>query len=428
MTDANIRTELDADGILLGTIDMPGRTMNVFSAAMMDSLEALLKRVDADPAIKAVVLTSGKGAFIAGADLEMIKMFTERARSGSTAELHGLFGHLGRLFRRLELSKKPYVAAINGLALGGGLEVSMACHARVTTDDEKNVQLGLPEIKLGLLPGAGGTQRLPRLVGTAKGMEMLLIGEPVGPAEALKLGLVDEVVSAEQLIAAAKRRAKSMIGNTQVRWDQPGYTPDAGSYDYSSIAQATAGIAEALKLSAHQLKYYPAYNAIINCTVGGWGYNLGDGSRHEMDIFVDLMRDPVAGNMVRTLFLNRQKAGKLGALKPDSVYAAGDDALLPTVKAAKDKAKSLGLNEEETVLAGALAALRVWKAGKAEQPEIADVAVVSAGLAPAYSGGPFTFLRQYGADGVRAQAAAAKARDAALFEVPAALDDFLASA
>ena len=101
MTDPNIRTDVDADGILLATIDMPGRSMNVFSASMMDSLEALMQRVDQDASVKGVVLTSGKPAFIAGADLDMIRMFTERARSGSTTELHELFGHLGRLFRRL---------------------------------------------------------------------------------------------------------------------------------------------------------------------------------------------------------------------------------------------------------------------------------------------------------------------------------------
>ena len=161
MTDPNIQTTLDADGILLATIDMPGRAMNVFSRSLMDSLEALITRVQADDARRGAVLTSGEAAFLAGADLEMIQTFTERARHGSTAELRLLFGHLGRLFRRMELSHKPWVAAINGLALGGGLEVCLACHERVVADDPA-IQLGLPEIKLGLLPGAGGTQRLPR--------------------------------------------------------------------------------------------------------------------------------------------------------------------------------------------------------------------------------------------------------------------------
>ena len=192
MRDTYIRTELDADGILLATIDMPGRAMNVFSRDMMDALEQIIARAESDVEVRGVVLTSGKAAFLAGADLEMIRMFAERARSGATEELHELFGHLGRLFRRLELSPKPFVAAINGLALGGGLEVCMACHGRVVADDTA-IQLGLPEIKLGLLPGAGGTQRLPRLVGTAAGLRMLLCGDAVSPREALELHLVDEV-------------------------------------------------------------------------------------------------------------------------------------------------------------------------------------------------------------------------------------------
>lgn len=427
MTDPNIRTELDADGILLATIDMPGRSMNVFSASMMDSLEALLLHVDRTEAIKGVVLTSGKPAFIAGADLDMIKMFAERARTGSTAELHGLFGHLGRLFRRLELSKKPYVAAINGLALGGGLEVSMACHERVAANDEKGVQLGLPEIKLGLLPGAGGTQRLPRLVGTEKGMQMLLVGDPVGPAEALSLGLVDEVAEPDQLIVAAKRRAKALAA-PKARWDRPGYTPNAAPYDFRDAKTAFAAIARSIDISDYRLRYYPAYKAIMGCTVGGWDLALGDGSRHEMDIFVELMRDAVAGNMVRTLFLNRQKASKLGLLKPDSALASGEGALLPSMKAAKEAAKAAGCDEEQTVLALALAALRAWDAGQVAFPELADVAAVVAGLSPSYTGGPFTYLAQHGAAAVRAQASAATERHAELFTVPAAIDRFLAAA
>lgn len=409
MTDHNIRTELDADGVLLATIDMPGRTMNVFSADMMTSLEALMNRVDADAAIKSVVLTSGKSAFIAGADLDMIRMFTERARTGATAELHALFGHLGRLFRRLELSKKTYVAAINGLALGGGLEVSLACHQRVAANDEKTVQLGLPEIKLGLLPGAGGTQRLPRLIGTAKGLEMLLTGEPLGPQSALELGLVDEIVAAADLIAAAKCRAKASA-MPQAPWDRAGFNAEATPFDFDSKT-AFADIARAVGISDYQLKYYPAYNAIMDCVVGGWHLPMTEASRREMDIFVELMRDPVAGNMVRTLFLNRQKASKLGLLKPDSLYDASNGALLPRVKAARDQAQ--GLSEDELVLSVVLAALQVWAEGAAGQAELADVAVVNAGLIPAYTGGPFNWLQQHGAAAIGQATALSCVADAA---------------
>ena len=421
MTDANIQIEVDADGVLLARIDMPGRTMNVFSGDMMDSLEALLNRVAGEAAVKAVVLTSGKPAFLAGADLEMIKMFTERARTGTTAELNALFGRLGRLFRRLELSHKPFVAAINGLALGGGLEVCLACHQRVVAD-AAGVQLGLPEVKLGLLPGAGGTQRLPRLVGTRRGLEMLLGGEPVAPAEALQIGLVDEVVAPDQLIGAARRRALA-LKEPRARWDVHGASFDASPFDFAA-PQAAATIGRTLGISDYQLRYYPAYHAILDCVIGGWKLPMTEAGEHEMRVFVELMRDPVAGNMVRSLFLNRQKAAKAGLLAPSSPLAAADS-LLPAVKAAREQAEAAGCSEEETLLGLSLAAARIWQRGGIEQPELADVAVVAAGLFPSYAGGPFNYLRQLGAEAVRRGAAAAASRHATLFALPEGLGALL---
>ena len=365
--DSNIQTELDADGILVARIDMQGRTMNVFSRAMMDSLDALMTSVAGDAAVKGVVLTSGKSAFLAGADLDMIRVFTERAKVDAVPQLNELFGHLGRLFRRLELSTKPYVAAINGLALGGGLEVAMACHARVVLDDEKAVQLGLPEIKLGLLPGAGGTQRLPRLVGPAKGLAMLLVGDPVGPAEALKLKLVDAVVPADQLIAKAKELAKAMpqpralSGTATVPRSTPRLTTSRARRS-SRRSPRTVGVSD------YQLKHYPAYTAIINCVVGGWNMALTQACDREMDIFVELMRDPVAGNMVRTLFLNRQKASKLGLLAPDSVLTRGEHALLPALKAANEQAKASGADEATRLALATVAASALRAPPAANRP------------------------------------------------------------
>lgn len=426
MTDPNIDTELDAEGVLLARIDMPGRAMNVFSRAMMDSLERLIARAETDPAVSAVVLTSGKSAFLAGADLEMIQMFTERGRSGNTEELNTLFGRLGRLFRRLERAPKPFVAAINGLALGGGLEVSLACHARVVADDPA-ILLGLPEIKLGLLPGAGGTQRLPRLIGTRKGLEMLLSGKPVAPAEALQLGLVDEVVPREHLIEVARRRALS-IALPAARWDQDGASFQSAPFDFSHPESAFAAIAAAVGITDYQLRHYPAYRAIMRCVVGGWNLAMTAASEHEMRVFVELMRDPVAGNMVRTLFLNRQKAAKLGLLASNSPLATGDGALLPRVQQAHSRVRSLECDEEERLLALALAALRSWSEGRVEHPEMADVAVVSAGLYPSYTGGPFNYARQRGLDDLRRRAQAALAKNAEVFELPAGVDRFFQAA
>jgi len=424
MSQAMIDTQLDADGVLLARIDMPGRAMNVFSRELMDALERLMARAAEDPAVRAVVLTSGKPAFLAGADLEMIKMFTERARGGTTEELHDLFGHLGRIFRRLELHPKPFVAAINGLALGGGLELAMACDARVVVDDPA-IQLGLPEVKLGLLPGAGGTQRLPRLAGAAKGLHMLLTGDPVAPREALDLGLVDQVVPAEWLLEAARQRALSLAAQPcEAPWDRAGARFDPAPFDFSSPT-AFSAIAEAVGASDYQMRHYPAYRAIMQCVVGGWALPMTMAGEHEMSVFVKLMRDPVAGNMVRSLFLNRHKAAKLGLLKPGSPYDANEKALLPRLGAARDQAQVLGCTEEEVLLAAAFTALEVWGEGGVEQPELADAAVVAAGLCPAYAGGPYTYLIQTGAERLRALAAAAAGRSASLFAIPAALERFL---
>jgi len=421
MTDANIHTELDDDGILLARIDMPGRAMNVFSRELMDALERIIVRAETDAAIRGVVLTSGKAAFLAGADLEMIKMFTERARSGGTEELHELFGHLGRLFRRLELSPKPFVAAINGLALGGGLEVCMACHGRVVADNPA-IQLGLPEIKLGLLPGAGGTQRLPRLVGTAAGLRMLLSGEPVSPQQALALHLVDEVVSADQLLAAAKRKVLA-LGNHSAPWDRPGASFDSAPFDFNS-AEVFADIAGANGVSDYLMRHYPAYRAIMQCVAGGWKLPMTMANEHEMGVFVKLMRDPVAGNMVRTLFLNRQKAAKLGLLAASSPLANGADALLPRLRTTREQARELGCDESEILLAVAFAAINVWSEGHVEQPEFADVAVVSGDLYPSYAGGPYNYVLQCGVEELRSRAAMATAKSRDLFAVPAALERY----
>jgi len=531
--DANIRTELDDEGILLAVIDMPGRTMNVFSRALMDSLEQLIQRVESDPAVSAVVLTSGKSAFLAGADLDMIRVFTERALTDSADQLHELCGHLVRLFLRLEQCPKPWVAAVNGLALGGGLEVALACHARVVVDDPR-VQLGLPEIKLGLLPGAGGTQRLPRLIGCSEGLRMLLTGDPVSPARAQELGIVNEVVPATQLIAAAKRHARAPAG-IRAPWDRPGAEFSAAPFDFSR-ADVFEQITRAVGIGEELLARYPAYQAIMNCVVGGWNRPMAQAIRWEMDCFVQLIRDPVAGNMVRTLFLNRQKAAKLGPagvipasarvavvgldgaaalqlfekrkapvvaaaaltdndialltpgatcvpgigvdwlgagdqgtwtgnaaaaiwlsppgahgqvaeillrrddavardaalltsrwLGTTSLLTRGTEPLLPTLSAARQQAKELGCSEDETLLAVSLAAARVWSSGGIEDTELADVAAVIAGVHPPFTGGPFTYLQQKGAEAIRQQALPLAGRHAALFGIPPRLQELTAS-
>lgn len=310
MANANIATVLGTDSILLATIDMPGRSMNVFSTDLMNSLEHLLDEVASRPEIRGVVITSGKEAFLAGADLEMVKGYTERAQQASDDELRETCGRLGRLFRRLETLGKPFVAAIDGLALGGGMELALACHERVATESA-TTQLGLPEIKLGLLPGAGGTQRLPRLIGTSTAFHLLLKGEPVSAQRALELGLIGAIVPTAALLATARERACELARQpSHAPWDHTQWQAPENPFDLSA-ADAPRAIARHVGLSDEEFTHYPAYRAIMDCVIGGWVKPIEEACRWEIDCFVRLIRDKAAGNMVRTLFLERQRAAKL---------------------------------------------------------------------------------------------------------------------
>jgi len=304
MTPA-IRTELGADGVLLATIDMAGRTMNVFSAELMDALDALMDRVESDAAVRAVVLTSGKPTFLAGADLVMVQGFCDAARTATHQQLFRMCGRLGRQFVRLEACAKPWVAAVNGLALGGGLELALACRERLVADDAR-LQLGVPEVRWGLLPGAGGTQRLPRLAGIEPALRLLLSGQPVAPSEALRLRIADAVAPAGELLARARERALALQGTP---WSPAGKYPalDQGDVPLHSL-QLAAGLAARFGISADDFQRYPAYSAIIDSVLLGARLPLDQATAVEMNQFLRLMVSPVAGRMIRTLFLERLRA------------------------------------------------------------------------------------------------------------------------
>jgi 3-hydroxyacyl-CoA dehydrogenase / enoyl-CoA hydratase / 3-hydroxybutyryl-CoA epimerase len=302
-----IRSQLEADGVLLATIDMPGRSMNVFSVELMDALDALMDRVDSDPAVRCVVLTSGKPAFLAGADLDMVRGYTVSARSLGADALFALCGRLGRQFVRLEASAKPWVAAVNGIAMGGGLELAMACRARLVTDDPRT-QLSLPEVRWGLLPGAGGTQRLPRLVGFEAGLSLLLTGRSMDPKEAVARGVFQAAVPAERLMDDARALARSLQGQHFNAADKFGHLVQADVPLYSP--EAVRALARQHGVSAADFRDYPAFETIINCVLLGANQPLAEATATEMRQFLRLMIDPVAGQMVRTLFLNRQRADR----------------------------------------------------------------------------------------------------------------------
>ena len=199
-TGALIRREIRDDGICLLTFDRPESGANIFDAPTMQNLREHMDAIEKDPAIKGVIVTSAKKSiFIAGADLKTL------LRQAQTGELRAFISEGQKVFNRLAALKVPTVAAIHGACAGGGYEITLACDYRVASNDPAT-KIGLPETMLGLVPAWGGATRLPRLLGPDVAAGVILKGKLYGAAEALELGLIDEVVSKEQMLYAARRK------------------------------------------------------------------------------------------------------------------------------------------------------------------------------------------------------------------------------
>src|SRR6218665_1862894 len=195
-TYQNFSIETDADGIALVTWDMPEKSMNVFTMEVMDEIDQIVDATVADAAVKGVVFTSGKSSFSGGADLTMIKslfsMLAEEQAKNPEAAMKKLFDAAGRmswLWRKIETNGKPWVSAINGTCMGGAFELSLACHGRVASNS-KLVKIALPEVKVGIFPGAGGTQRVARLANTQDALQMMTTGQTLSAARAKAMNLV----------------------------------------------------------------------------------------------------------------------------------------------------------------------------------------------------------------------------------------------
>jgi 3-hydroxyacyl-CoA dehydrogenase / enoyl-CoA hydratase / 3-hydroxybutyryl-CoA epimerase len=303
---------VDADGIALITMDSPGRSMNVLGPEVETELAAIVDRIVADAGIRGAIVTSGKPSFLAGYDLtEFLRSFGPQL---TPVQVFENFKGLGNLLRRIETCGKPFVAAINGLALGGGFEVCLACHYRVIADDPRAF-VGLPEVKVGLLPGGGGTQRMPRLIGVTQSLPYLLEGGNIAAAEAKKLGLVHEVVPAGELLAAAKRWLMGSPVSVQP-WDQKGYRVPGGVAFASAGATQTFMGATAL-VAKKTLHNYPAPAAILSCVYEGTLLPIEQGLEVEAKYFATLVTGPVARNLIRTMFVNKGNADKLSVRPAD---------------------------------------------------------------------------------------------------------------
>ena len=301
----NLKIETDKDGVALITIDVAGKPMNVLTPDFMQELAAAIEQIATDSGCKGAILTSGKAnAFVAGADIkEMLRMFDQGISAKEGAEFSQ---GLSKILRRLETCGKPIACAMNGLALGGGFEVALACHYRVLAD---HATVGLPEVNLGLLPGAGGTQRMPRLIGIEKAEPLLLTGQPVKAAEALKLGLVHAVGKADAVVALAKAWLLATPNAVQP-WDVKGYRVPGGVAPSASHTMRTFTAGTAITAKTTQ-RNYPAPLAILSCLYEGTIVPIDTGLRIESKYFGTLLAGPVARNMMRTMFINKNAADKL---------------------------------------------------------------------------------------------------------------------
>jgi 3-hydroxyacyl-CoA dehydrogenase/enoyl-CoA hydratase/3-hydroxybutyryl-CoA epimerase len=302
-----LRIETDDRGITLITIDVPQRSMNVLTPELVSELGEAIEHVATTASIKGAIITSAKtSGFLAGADLtDLVNAYDSHITpsQGST-----MSQRISRLYRRLETCGKPIAAAINGLALGGGFELCLACHYRVINDGPKAF-VGLPEVKVGLLPGAGGTQRLPRLVGIPMALPWLLKGSAISPAEALGAGLVDAVVPADDLIENARTWLLTQ-GNAVQPWDRKGFSVPNGAGPLAPHAMQTFVSGTALITGATGVNY-PAPLAILSSVFEGTQVAIDVGLRIESKYFGKLLAGPVARNLMRTLFVSKANADKL---------------------------------------------------------------------------------------------------------------------
>lgn len=436
----NFRTEIAEDGILHLIFDMPGGSMNVFTNRAIHEIEAFADWL-ATSDIAGVVISSGKpGAFCAGADLselstayDMIMATPEAERDARTVE-H--FSPIGRAFRKLETAGKPVAAAVHGLALGGGCEFILACHHRVLTD-AKETQIGLPESLVGLLPGGGGTQRLPRFVGLDESLGVLLRGDRFGAKQAVANGAADEAVPPGSEIEAARRWIRSNPTPVQP-WDRDDWKP----IDTHALHQVTDPVRE--RFLRESGGHYPAETAILDCLDRGLSVSMDEGIAAEIDVFKDLVQRIEPRNLIAVMFLGRVEYDKR---RRKDALPEGLDGFAGKVKdAMSSRIARLGETGEKAAMlagvgGGSLGTLdgardfssrrRPWFEDPRGADEEAALSIIAAGAVaaadhgtefaeadrnlvdyhcqmtagfPRYLGGPFTFLALLGEDRCRQMA------------------------
>ena len=315
MAENTITWDKDADGIVTLTLDDPTGSANVMNEHYKDSMHRCVQRLVAEKdSITGVVITSGKKTFFAGGDLKaMIQAGPENA-----GEIFTEVEEIKRDLRALETLGKPVVAAINGAALGGGLEIALACHRRIAAD-VRGIQIGLPEVTLGLLPGGGGVARTVRMLGIQNAfVSVLSQGTRFKPAQAKELGLIDEVLpTAEELVPAAKAWIKANPEAHTQPWDAKGYKMPGGTPSSPALAAILPSFPALLRKQVKGAPM-PAPRAILAAAVEGAQVDFDTATRIESRYFTGLVTGPIAKNMIQAFFFDLQ-AINAGGSRPEGI-------------------------------------------------------------------------------------------------------------
>ena len=325
MNLVNFRFETDADGIATLTWDMPERSMNVITPQVMEELNQVVDKVVSDEAIKGCVIVSGKEAFSGGADLTMLQglrdLYVKLAKEqGEQIAMQRFFDEsrkLSLLYRKLETCGKPFAAAIHGVCLGGAFELALSCQLRVVSDDA-STRVGLPEIKVGLFPGAGGTQRVSRLMQTGDALQMMFKGDQIKALPARNSGLVHAVLPRDQIVAAAKEWLKA---NPQAKqpWEDPKFKLPSNKVHSPAGMQIWPPANAIYRRETND--NYPAARAILSAVYEGLQLPMDLALKVESRYFAKILRTKEAASMIRSLFVSMQELNK-GARRPADVPAS----------------------------------------------------------------------------------------------------------
>ncbi|RVV98430.1 3-hydroxyacyl-CoA dehydrogenase [Mesobaculum littorinae] len=315
---------VDDDGVAILTWDVPGKSMNVLRAEALAEVEGFLDQALADEAVRGIVITSGKEGFAGGMDLNVLAGIRDSAGSDPARALFDFTMEGHRILRKIERAgmdpktlkgAKPVACAINGTAAGIGTEIALACHRRFMTDGAK-AKIGLPEIQVGLFPGAGGTTRVSRMLGAMAAAPVLLEGKMFDPKAARMTGLVDEVVAHDELLDRAKAWVLEAKDSDCVKpWDQKGWKMPGGAPYHPAGFQTFVG-ASAM-IAGRTQNVYPAAQALLSAVYEGAMVPFDTALKIEARYFTQILLDPTSSAMIRSLFLNKQALEK-GANRPEA--------------------------------------------------------------------------------------------------------------